>query len=84
MEGAAGNVPRWGYKLLAKFPSESIAILSPGLEHPDRVMRERAAVALGYMGHAALPSQDKIAAALGKAPDEREQLLLKWCLREIK
>ena len=31
MAGKAGNVPGWGYKLLARFPEDSLAIFTPGL-----------------------------------------------------
>jgi HEAT repeat protein len=83
MSGTAGNVPPCGYKLLARFPEESLAILVPGLEDKTLVMRERAAVALGYMGRAAAPARAQVAKALHATSDEREQRLLKWCLREM-
>lgn len=83
MDGSAGEVPQWAYGLLARFPDEAIGILSPGLAAPDIVLRERAAVALGYMGTAAAPSKSMVAAAMGKAPTERERRLARWCLREI-
>jgi hypothetical protein len=83
MAGTAGNVPSWGYKLLGRFPEESLAVLIPGLEDKTLVMRERATVALGYMGRAAAPARAQVAKALDEAKDEREQRLLKWCLREI-
>jgi hypothetical protein len=35
------------------------------------------------MGPAAAPAQSQVRAAIDKAPTEREQRLLKWCLREI-
>jgi hypothetical protein len=83
MAGTAGNVPGWGYKLLARFPEDSLATLIPGLADMDRVLRERAAVALGYMGRAAAPAKAQVAQALKAAYDEKEQRLLKWCLREM-
>jgi hypothetical protein len=83
MDGTAGDVPPWGYRLLARFPDEAMGVLSPGLTAPDIVMRERAAVALGYMGTAAAPSKALVAAAVDKAPTERERRLIKWCLQEI-
>ena len=82
MAGSAGNVPAWGYKLLARFPEETVPVLSAGLGDKDRVQRERAAVALGYMGRAAAAANPQVARALSAAQDEREQRLLKWCLRE--
>ncbi len=83
MAGRAGDVPMWGYSLLARFPEEVLPILSPGLSHPDMVQRERAAVALGYMGPAAAPAKDHVALAVANAPTEREQRLIRWCLRQI-
>jgi HEAT repeat protein len=83
MDGSAGEVPQWAYGLLARFPDEAMGILSPGLAASDIVMRERAAVALGYMGTAAAPSKALVAAAVEKAPTEREKRLAQWCLREI-
>jgi len=47
------------------------------------VMRERAAVALGYLGPAASGAKEQVVAALSKASSEREKRLLEWCLREI-
>jgi HEAT repeat protein len=83
MDGSAGEVPSWGYRLLARFPDEVTGILAAGLEDKTIVQRERAVVALGYMGPAAAPLRAQVAAALGRAPTEQEQRLIKWCLREI-
>ena len=83
LAGKAGNVPAWGYKLLARFPNESLAILTPSLSEKDLVMRERATVALGYMGRDAAAAKPHVAQALKNSSDEREQRLLKWCLREL-
>ncbi len=83
MNGAAGNVPSWGYKLLARFPEESLAILSPGLGDKEITQRQRAAVAIGYMGQVAASAKPQVAKALAATQDEKEQRLLKWCLREI-
>lgn len=83
MAGTAGSVPPYGYKLLARFPEETLGILTPGLQDKMLVMRERAAVALGYMGRAATPAIAQVTKALHQASDEREQRLLNWCLREI-
>jgi hypothetical protein len=76
-------VPGWGYKLLARFPEQSLALLTPGLSDKELVMRERAAVAVGYMGHAANRVRPLVADALKNSTDEREQRLLRWCLREL-
>ena len=54
-----------------------------GLAENDIVKRERATVALGYMGSAGAPAREQVGQAASKAPTEREQRLLKWCLRQI-
>jgi HEAT repeat protein len=83
MDGTAGNVPTWGYEILACAPDETINLLVPHLADNTVVMRERATVALGNMGPAAIGARERVAAALGKASSEREKRLLEWCLREI-
>ena len=83
MDGTAGNVPTWGYKLLACAPDESATKLSAYLTDSQLVVRERATVALGYMGTAASPAADQVSHAIGKAETEQERRLLEWCLREI-
>jgi len=83
VSGQAAGVPAWGYKLLARFPDQSLEALTPGLKDRQRATRERVAVALGYMGPAAAPAQSEVSRALDTASDEREQRLLQWCLRQI-
>jgi HEAT repeat protein len=83
MDGTAGDVPAWGYKLLARFPAESLAILTPGLESKEVVTRERATVALGHMGPAAAAARAQVSKALAGVTGEKEKLLLRWCLGEI-
>jgi hypothetical protein len=83
MDGTAGDVPIWGYKILTCAPDDVIQILAPHLADADIVKRERAAVALGRMGAAAAPATDRVKAAFGKASSDRENRLLAWCLREI-
>jgi HEAT repeat protein len=83
MDGTAGNMPTWGYDILAGAPDEAINILAPRLTDDNTAMRERATVALGYMGPAASGARERVAAALGKASSEHEKNLLEWCLREI-
>jgi hypothetical protein len=83
MDGTAGNVPSWGYEILACTPDETIRSLAPHLADDNIVMRERATVALGYMGPAAAGARVQVAAALGQASSQREKHLLEWCLREI-
>jgi hypothetical protein len=83
MDGTAGNVPTWGYEILTCVPDETVNTLVPHLADDNIVMRERATVALGYMGPAASGARGRVVAALSKAPSEREKHLLEWCLREI-
>lgn len=83
LDGTAGNVPAWGYDILACAPQESLNSLVPHLADDNIAMRERAAVALGYMGSAAASAKDRVAVALAKVSSEREKRLLEWCLREI-
>jgi hypothetical protein len=83
MDGTAGNVPTWGYEILACAPDETINLLVPHLADDNVAMRERATVALGYMGPAASGAREQVMAALGKTSSEREKRLLEWCLREI-
>jgi HEAT repeat protein len=82
--GKAGNVPAWGYKLLARFPDDTLPILTPALAEKELVLRERATVALGSMGRAARPARAQVEQALQGSPHEQEQRLLQWCLREMK
>jgi hypothetical protein len=83
VDGTAGDVPTWGYKLLNCAPDESISKLSACLSDSSIVIRERAAVALGYMGAAAFPAKGRVSQAVDKASTEQERHLLEWCLREI-
>jgi hypothetical protein len=78
--GKAGSVSDLGYKLLARFPDETLAILTPGLSDAKLVMRERC---IGFMGPSAKAAGLQVAQALKSSTDEREQLLLQWCLREL-
>ena len=83
MDNTAGDVPTWGYRILAADPAKSIEILAPYLKNTDLIIRERAVVALGYMGEDAEPARDALAAALKKAANEREQRLIEWAIRQI-
>jgi len=83
MAGTAGNVPGWGYKLLARHREDALAVFTPALADKDLTIRERAMVALGYMGCAASAARPQVARALRASQDEREQRLLRWCLREL-
>ncbi|MGA2496378.1 MAG: HEAT repeat domain-containing protein [Tepidisphaeraceae bacterium] len=83
MEDTAGDVPLWGYEILACGVEDVLPILVPHLADTDAVSRERAAVALGYMGTAAAPAREQVAEAARSAATTREQRLMQWCLREI-
>jgi hypothetical protein len=83
LDGTAGNVPAWGYEILTCAPDETVNSLVPHLADDNIVMRERATVALGYMGSAASPARNHVKAALARVSSEREKRLLEWCLREI-
>ena len=83
MDGTAGDVPEWGYQILTCAPDESINTLVPYLADANMVMRERATVALGYMGPAASTAKNQVAAAMAEVSSEREGRLMKWCLQEI-
>lgn len=83
MNDSAGDVPLWGYRILAAGPDLALAILTPHLADKDLTMRERATVAIGYMGESAAPAKEPLESALQKAPTDREKLLLQWALREI-
>jgi HEAT repeat protein len=83
MDGKAGDVPPWGYRLLGRHAEAALAVLTPALGEKELARRERAAVALGYMGRAAAEAKPQVAKALAAAENEKEQRLLKWCLREL-
>jgi HEAT repeat protein len=82
-DGKVTDIPVWGYRLLNCAPEESVNKLTPCLSDSNIVMRERAAVALGYMGESAYAARDQVARAAQQAPTEQERHLLEWCLREI-
>jgi HEAT repeat protein len=83
MDGTAGELPPWAYALLAKHPKDVIPLLMPGLTSDELVKRERAAVALGYMGPVAAAARDEVCKAVERAPGEQERRLLAWTLRQI-
>lgn len=83
MDGTAGNVPDYGYKVLACGPKEAMEILLPNLTDTDISKRERAIVAIGHMGPAAAQAKNSLETALGNAATDGEKRLIKWCLKEI-
>jgi hypothetical protein len=86
LDGTAGDVPQWGYKILTCSPesaAECVTTFKPELASEKITQRERAAVGLGYMGPAAASARPAVEAAIAKSQDEHEKRLLQWCLREI-
>jgi len=83
MNGTAGDVPAWGYKILAAGPDLALSLLTPHLADPNQEMRERAVVAIGYMGDAGAAAKAPLEEALRHASNDREKLLIQWSLREI-
>jgi hypothetical protein len=83
MAGTAGDIPEWGYKLLNCAAEDSLGTFTPHLADKEPMMRERAAVALGYMGPAARAAQASLKAAITAAPAEREKRLMEWALRRV-
>ncbi len=83
IDGTAGDVPQWGYKILSAGPDLSLSILTPHLADNTLDMRERAAVAIGYMGESAAPAKSALESALQKSTNDQEKLLFQWALREI-
>ncbi|MGC4033777.1 MAG: hypothetical protein QM754_19000 [Tepidisphaeraceae bacterium] len=83
LDGTAGTIPQYAYTLLTADTDGSLETLTPKLADDDRTVRQRAAVALGYMGTAAAPAKPQLEAAIGKATDEKEKKMLSWTLRKI-
>ncbi len=81
--GTAGNVPDWGYKILACGDGETVDVLVPHLSDDKLATRERAALALGFMGNSGASAASAVQAAIGKATGEQEKRLLQWCLRQL-
>lgn len=83
MNDTAGNVPKWGYALLNAGPDLALEVLKPYLKDSNLEMRERAAVAIGFMSQDGAPARTDVEAAVAKAASERERKLLQWTLRQI-
>ncbi|MBP7934379.1 MAG: HEAT repeat domain-containing protein [Phycisphaerae bacterium] len=82
-DGTAGDIPDWGYKILSCGRDEALGVFLPLLSDRDKVMRERAVVALGFMGPSADAARSQVEAALQGVSSEREKRLIEWCLREL-
>ena len=76
MDGTAGDVPAWGYKILACAPDEVIEILTPRLADTDIVEAGAGNRRPGAYGAAAAPAIERVKAAMGKASTDREKRLL--------
>jgi hypothetical protein len=82
LDGTAGNVPSWGYRLLTTFPDEALHAFLPALDADDAALRSRAIQEISLMGRAARPAKDRIR-ALREHANESEKTMLDWCLRQI-
>ncbi len=83
IDGSAGDVPTWGYGLLNCDTQRSLARLIPLLADNELRKRERAVVALGYMGSTAATAKADLTTALNKSTNEQEKRLIEWSVREI-
>jgi len=83
IDGTAGAVPDWGYKILACGGDETVGVLAGHLTDDKLATRERAAVGLGFMGNAAESAIPAIHAAIDKSTDAHEKLLLQYTLRQL-
>ena len=83
LDGQTNDLPTWAFDLLARYPEDSLAVLTPALMSDSLARRERAAVAIGYMGPAGVGAKADVVAAVNRAEGEKERRLLRWCLRHI-
>ena len=83
IDGTAGAVPNWGYRILNAATEESVGSLAPHLADDNKTIRERVAVALGYMGPEAASAKVALEKALAAANDQGEKKLIAWALEEI-
>jgi HEAT repeat protein len=83
LDGSAGEIPAWGYGILAADPTTALSLLTPSLASDNLQTRERATVAIGYMGPHAREAKPTLQALAEKAADPREKKLLEWSIRQI-
>ena len=83
LDGQTNDLPTWAFDLLARYPEDSLAVLTPALKSDNLARRERAAVAIGYMGSAGVGAKGNVVAAADRAEGEKERRLMRWCLRHI-
>ncbi len=83
VEGATGNMPPWGYRLLMRFPDEALKVLTEPLDpRGDAAQRQRAISALGNMGPVAAAARPRLE-SLRRSVPAREVELIDWCLGQI-
>jgi HEAT repeat protein len=83
LEGQTNNLPTWAFDLLKRYPQDSLAVLSPALKSDNLAQRERAVVAIGYMGPAGIGAKADVVAAIDRAGSDKERRMMRWCLRHI-
>ena len=83
LDGQTNALPTWAFDLLARYPEESLGVLTPALKSDSLARRERAAVAIGYMGPAGIGAKGEVLAAVDRAGGEKERRLMRWCLKHI-
>jgi HEAT repeat protein len=83
LDGQTNDLPTWAFDLLARYPEDSLAVLTPALKSDSLARRERAAVAIGYMGPAGVGAKGDVASAIDRAGGEKERRLMRWTLRHI-
>ena len=83
LEGETNNLPTWAFDLLKRYPEDSLAVLAPALKSDNLAQRERATVAIGYMGPAGIGAKADLVAAIDRAGNDKERRLLRWSLRHI-
>ena len=83
VEGKAGKVPAWGYKILGTGPERALEVLVPHVMEEDAAVRKRVVLALGYMGEAARPAKGAVDKAMGETGDAGERGVLGWCLTQM-
>jgi hypothetical protein len=83
LDGSIGEIPLWGYKLLNCDLDASLAEFTTNLESKELAMRQRATLALGYMGKPAVPAKSKLEEAATRAQTPGEKKLLNWAIKKV-
>ncbi len=82
-DNTAGDVPPWGYSILAADAPGAAKVLCGLLENEDLATRERGAVALGYMGAKDSGAKAALQKAVSAAQSEKERKLMEWALEKV-